>query len=227
MNNFEDIIKVIPQKPYFRDLTRDIVIYCDDCRNILSHIPDKVIDLVLIDPPYGVGLDYLSYNDTQDNWRELMDFIIPWGIKNVGMCILSPGGISSLGYIYQNYPPDWLICWYKGAQPAHCYIGFSHWEPQLVYGKNKGVKFPDYFFALPEMNKKINHPCPKPLKWGLHLIHNTTQYNDLVLDPFLGSGTTVYCAKKLGRKCIGIEIEEKYCEVSANRCRQTVMDLKI
>jgi len=49
---------------------------------------------------------------------------------------------------------------------------------------------------------------------------------DLILDPFLGSGTTAYCAKKLNRRCIGIEIEERYCEIAANRCRQMVFDLR-
>ena len=48
--------------------------------------------------------------------------------------------------------------------------------------------------------------------------------NDLILDPFLGSGTTCYCAKKLNRYSIGIEIEEKYCEIAARRCCQEVMD---
>ncbi|KKL72441.1 hypothetical protein LCGC14_2084950, partial [marine sediment metagenome] len=51
--------------------------------------------------------------------------------------------------------------------------------------------------------------------------------DQVILDPFLGSGTTAYCAKKLNRKCIGIEIEEKYCEIAANRCRQSVMELKL
>ena len=50
---------------------------------------------------------------------------------------------------------------------------------------------------------------------------------NLILDPFLGSGTTAYCAKKLNRKCIGIEISEKYCEIAAKRCSQSVMKLEI
>ena len=59
------------------------------------------------------------------------------------------------------------------------------------------------------------------------LIERLSNSGNLILDPFLGSGTTAYCAKKLNRKCIGIEIEEKYCEIAAKRCSQSVMRLEI
>jgi len=59
------------------------------------------------------------------------------------------------------------------------------------------------------------------------LVLKFSEENNIILDPFLGSGTTAYCAKKLGRKCIGIEIEEKYCEIAARRCSQSVMRLEI
>ena len=59
------------------------------------------------------------------------------------------------------------------------------------------------------------------------LIRCFSKATDTILDPFLGSGTTAYCAKRLNRKCIGIEIEEKYCEIAANRCRQSVMTLNV
>ena len=68
-----------------------------------------------------------------------------------------------------------------------------------------------------------NHPCPKLAEFWILLIAKDVE---IVLDPFLGSGTTAYCAKKLGRKCIGIEIEEKYCEIAARRCSQSVMRLE-
>lgn len=74
------------------------------------------------------------------------------------------------------------------------------------------------------------HPCPWPAEIPTRLIKMFTlinKFKPIVLDPFLGSGTTAYCAKKLNRLCIGIEIEEKYCEIAANRCRQTVMKLDI
>ena len=70
------------------------------------------------------------------------------------------------------------------------------------------------------------HPAIYPDKLALDHILSWSNPDDLILDPFLGSGTTCYCAKKLNRKCIGIEIEEKYCEIAAKRCSQGVFDLR-
>ena len=73
----------------------------------------------------------------------------------------------------------------------------------------------------------FQHPATFPEKLAADHILSWSNLGDTVLDPFLGSGTTAYCAKKLNRKCIGIEIEEKYCEIAAKRCRQSVMALKV
>ncbi len=70
------------------------------------------------------------------------------------------------------------------------------------------------------------HPCEKPKGLIDNLLLTVGKESQLILDPFLGSGTTAYCAKKLNRKCIGIEIEEKYCEIAAKRCSQGVFDLR-
>ncbi|MDD4873377.1 MAG: site-specific DNA-methyltransferase [Dehalococcoidales bacterium] len=70
------------------------------------------------------------------------------------------------------------------------------------------------------------HPTQKPddlMVWCLSFFPEA----DLILDPFLGSGTTALAAKILNRKCIGIEIEEKYCEIAAKRCCQSVMRLEV
>ena len=69
------------------------------------------------------------------------------------------------------------------------------------------------------------HPSQKPFGLMCALIKDTDA--NLILDPFLGSGTTAYCAKKLGRKCIGIEIEEDYCRIAARRCAQEILPLDI
>ena len=66
------------------------------------------------------------------------------------------------------------------------------------------------------------HPNEKPIDLPLHFIRLTTEIGGMVLDPFMGSGTTLRAAKDLGRKAIGIEIEERYCEIAAKRMRQEV-----
>jgi len=69
------------------------------------------------------------------------------------------------------------------------------------------------------------HPCPKPLIWMRWAAALGSRTGETVLDPFMGSGTTLRAAKDLGRKAIGIEIEERYCEIAANRMAQLAMPL--
>ena len=72
--------------------------------------------------------------------------------------------------------------------------------------------------------KPSGHAAEKPVNLILKIINESG--GDLILDPFMGSGTTLVAAKMLGRRAIGIEIEEKYAEIAANRLRQSVMRLE-
>jgi len=71
----------------------------------------------------------------------------------------------------------------------------------------------------------VGHLAIFPEQLALNCILACSDMGDTIIDPFLGSGTTCYCAKKLNRKCIGIEIEERYCEIAARRCSQGVFNL--
>jgi site-specific DNA-methyltransferase (adenine-specific) len=87
-------------------------------------------------------------------------------------------------------------------------------------GSNAGC---DYVKAPIVPSKELEgHPCPKPLLWGKGFIALFPKA-DTILDPFMGSGTVLRAAKDLGRKAIGIEIEEKYCEIAVKRLQQEVL----
>lgn len=190
-----------------------------DCREVLPQL--ESVDLVCTDPPYGVGFEYESYTDTLDAWKYLLDFLIPWCRANSKMTILPSCQINQLEWIYANHKPDWLICWYKGSPGHAAKIGFNDWEPLLVYGRPPQISMHDYFFAKPEQPN--GHPCPKPVEFSKYLISRGSNEGDVVLDATCGSGTTLRAAKDLGRRCIGIEIEEKYCEIAAKRLQQEVL----
>lgn len=71
---------------------------------------------------------------------------------------------------------------------------------------------------------KFDHPSQKPYPYMTWLVNRLSEEGQIILDPFIGSGTTLRAAKDLRRKAIGIEIEEKYCEIAARRLGQEVLD---
>ena len=214
-------------KPYYQD--DFVTIYNADCRDVLPTL-DKV-DLLFADPPYGVGVDYLSYDDTQESLDELIaDAIIPAIGTAADVSLITPGTSNMW-----SYPkPTWTLCFASGAGTGRGPWGFNSWQPILAYGKDPylaqglGCRPDTKLTSEPASKDGGIHPCPKPhilMKWSA--ARGTTGAGQTVLDPFMGSGTTLRAAKDLGRKSIGIELEEKYCEIAAKRMSQMVMELAL
>ncbi len=206
-------------KPYYQD--EWVTIYWGDCREILPELPK--VDLVLTDPPYNVGLNYsdgdsrIDYDDWCKDWFSMLPrpIFLTVGMVNIAMW-------------FRLEEPKWLMAWMKPNQCSPSSLGgFNIWEPVLVYGKpTKRIGQDGFSMAISTNQAYVGvHPCPKDEKSWSKLITIISNKDEIILDPFLGSGTTAYCAKKLNRKCIGIEIEEKYCEIAAKRCSQGVFDL--
>jgi len=218
MRNSTEAKETTLQKPYYQD--NAITIYHGDCRNIL---PVIAADIAITDPPYGVGFKYAAYDDG----------------NMIGYCALIGSVLDLLQPLpiiiavgkrnLWSYPPAReILCWQKPGSTGHNNLGgFNEWEPILVY-RNLAKNPVSDWIRLPDCvnhDRGNNHPCPKPLKLFTWLINQCTQDCDVIVDPFMGSGTTIRAAKDLGRKAIGIEIDERYCEIAAQRMAQGVLDL--
>lgn len=204
-----------------------------DCLEIMREFPDKSVDLVLTDPPYNaknIGPNARVYEGQmmQVPQEEYIAFCQNWfrEAERVGKNILFTPGIGNMCYYPQ---PTWAICWHKPAAVSFNRMGgFNAWEPIFFYGKmpkgkhiGQDYKRQDTFNLMPGIEK--GHPCPKPLPLIKWLVEKFTNENDIVLDPFLGSGTTTTAAKQLGRKYIGIDIILTYCQMSEACLRQEVL----
>ena len=204
---------------YFAD--ESVTIINGDSREVLPTLERAA--LILTDPPYGVNLEYDTWQDTEANWYELMDAMLPLMRVQAQMVICVSCQIKRLEWVYRNHAPDWLIAWHKGSPGHVSYVGFNDWEPLLVYGKPQGLAMHDYM-SIPNTERMggNGHPCPNPEKWATWLIERATKPGDLVIDPYMGSGTTLRAAKDLNRRAIGIDLSAKYCEIAKQRMSQSV-----
>ena len=214
-------------KPYYEQ--DGITIYYGDCREVL---PGMRADSVLTDPPYGIGLDYDSGPDDwrpgTDLWRLVFDAMDDAGLMTATVSS-SPlpswmAEIESAGFIYHHCSVYWNKCRAGGNHSGR--YAFA-WEPILHYGKvpRSGFKLASRMLSdvYPHVGAKTtDHPAERDRGTWTKLL--TITPGELVLDPFMGSGTTLVAAKQLGRKAIGIELSERYCEIAAKRLAQGVLD---
>ncbi len=192
-----------------------ITIYHGDCREVLPSIGP--VDLVLTDPPYGLGDRWQG-----GTWGSAPEYADArrWDVRVdesfLGLLVAAGRQAIMWGGNYYAMPPcRGLLAWVKSnAVPtmADLEIAWTTFDrPAKAW--SSGVN-PD---------GKHLHPTQKPIGLMRWCIQQTDGDSETILDPFMGSGTTLRAAKDLGRKAIGIEIEERYCEIAANRLRQEVL----
>jgi len=220
-------------KPYYQD--EAVTIYHGDCREILPTLPQ--VDLVLTDPPYGVSYKKKGEEYMVGDTVNLIPYFLPLArraLKPDGAIYLFSSTtklVDTLPVFNTYFKLHSIIIWDKriGQIPRQLSHYKLRYEP-ILYG-SKGLHrlngYADDVFQcdIPRGNERV-HPTQKPIEIVKYLLGNSTNEESLTLDSFLGSGTTAVVCKELNRKCIGIEIEEKYCEIAANRCRQMVMPLE-
>jgi DNA modification methylase len=124
------------------------------------------------------------------------------------------------------------VMWCQYAMPG--YIGRVLGGNETVYVFGEPIEFRKGQQVIPSISPKaqpgqrpdVGHPCSRALIHQKFIVRWTSNEADLICDPFCGSGTTLIAAKEFQRQAIGIEIEEKYCELAAKRLSQQVFDFK-
>ena len=217
-------------KPYYEHA--GITIYHGDCREVL---PLVAADVFVTDPPYGVegGLGgdarirgKSAYGSSA--WADTPQYVCEVACEVVrGLSVSCRAGAVTPGVrMMFAYPqPVDVGCLWTPSNPCHGPWGFTTFHPILYYGSDwrAGIGALPSGLLVTESAPKNGHPCPKPLKAWSWLVGKVSRDGDVILDPFAGSGTTLRAAKNLGRRAIGIEIEEKYCEIAARYLAQEVM----
>jgi DNA methylase len=213
-----------------------ITIYHGDCREILPTLGP--VDLVLTDPPYGInhtsGQSRELWGAVSDAWGDasikgdddttLRDYVIAWA-----------GGLPCIVFgtwrIVRPVNTHTVLIWDKGANSGMGDLSIPFkpsFEEIYLIGKHGYCGSRDEgvlkgFYQPGRISMGRIHPMQKPVTLMRYLMSKTTSAT--ILDPFMGSGTTLRAAKDLGRRAIGIEIDERYCEIAARRLSQEVFDL--
>lgn len=222
-----------------------ITIYHGDCREILPHLPKA--DLLLCDPPYGSGLsvDYAERFSPQpgsNRWWKSSDRKLSVRHKPIvgddepfdpAHLLSFPARVHVLwgANWYSSRLPDSGAWWVWDKRNGKRDVSDADWpmsEGELAWtDKGKGVRiFRHTWFGLIRDSEigRHYHPTQKPVELMRWCIVSANA-KGLIVDPYMGSGPVLEAAKLMGLSAVGIEIEEKYCEIAAKRLSQEVLPL--
>ena len=224
-------------KPYYRE--ENITIYNGDCLEVMKKLPDKSIDLLLTDIPYGEvsrksnGLRNLDKKDADIFNIDMQIMLNEFNRITKGSIYIFCGyeQLSEIWAYFKKYNATIRLLIWEKTNPSpmngqHIYL--SGIEPCVW------IRFPNATFNAHCKNtvfrypsgKGKQHPTQKNINLFKEFIEISSNKGDLVLDPFLGSGTTAVACKRLGRKCIGIELSQEYCDLAVVRLGQEVLNFK-
>ena len=221
-----------------------------DCLELMKDIPDGSVDLVLTDPPYmiaTVGAGIYKRADKQyvkelggikDGFDEkVLDEICRVMKKiNVYFFCSQKQIIPLIDYFVKKKNCNWnILSWHKSNPVPVCrnkyltdteFVLFFREKGVKIYGEYK-TKFTYYVTPLNQKDKKqYEHPTIKPVKILQNLIVNSTLENGVVLDCFMGSGSTGVACVNTNRRFIGIELDDKYFEIAKQRIDAAICDKK-
>lgn len=217
--------------PYYQDDW--VTIYHGDCREILPALDvvcDPEYDALITDPPFNVGKDYGASSDdlADDEYESLLSSVAAF--SEVQAWITPTNRLSLFSALLGDAYP---VVVRRGAHGPKRWGWFDQFDMILVRGKPnrytsnlwEGIRLKGegYFFR----EETFGHPGYTPQPVMARLIALLSKPQGIVVDPFAGTGTTLREAKAQGRFAVGIELDERWCDVAARRCAQEVLPLEV
>ena len=224
-------------EPYYRD--ERTAIYCCDCMELMKMLPDNCIDLVVTSPPYNIGTgkganwkakEWYSDDMPESEYQKWQRSIVleclrvsevvcyNHKVRNRDLRVIHPVFWLPHEYLYQE------IIWSRERTPQmnKCYFHPTDERIYILATNPKGImKDNGNFSTVWEIRFNQRTDFPNPNTFPDELVERCTraftEENGIVFDPFLGSGTTCVVARKMGRRSIGCDIVEEYCEVAKRR----------
>lgn len=228
-------------QPYYE--SGGITIYHGDCLEVLDAL--SAVDLVVTDPPYTFGLASTFAEGKAGSWGDMMNNA-HWYASWLGQCQRLTQNTSGAAWVFNSWrsfpvlakaametpwPIESLLVWDKqwigpggqrGLRPSYELVALFA-QPAFALA-DRGL--PDIWQQQWSAIKPTGHAAEKPLQLMGRLIRESVDKDDaIILDPFMGSGTTLRAAKDAGHRAIGIEVEERWCEFAATRLAQEVFAL--
>lgn len=211
-----------------------IQIFHGDCRDVTV----SNVDAIVTDPPFFMPADHYqsrvkwqrSWGDVSilgTFWRATLAVLVPSLLPTGHFITFCNGDSYSVFYpeMYCHFDTLKSLVWDRGEvglgriwRHRHELMIAARWRESFVDIRGRLWEDVIQVDAIP--TKEREHPIDKPRGLLQVLIEPITPDDGLILDPFMGGGSTLLAARDLGRRAIGIEIEERYCEVAANRLRR-------
>lgn len=218
-------------------------IWNEDCRTGLSHVKDGSVDLVLMDPPYefasvrgsgAFGSGNRAYHSELEGIShgidaELLDLIMSKMRRVNAYVFCSKAQLPFyLGYFSDRGCNFDLLTWHKSNPTPACSNKYLSDTEYIVFARDPGVRLYGSYdtkrkWWVTPVNRRdrelFGHPTVKPLEIVRTLVENSTRGGDVVLDPFIGSGTTAVACVLTGRDYVGFEVDPTYYAAAVERVR--------
>jgi DNA modification methylase len=225
--------------PYYQD--HAVTIYHGDCRDVLPQLSLRA-DAIITDPPFFMpATHYQSRTTWQRSWGDTSPLAEFFG-RIIELCTrhLKPSGhfltfcdgnSFPVFYpeVYRRFTSVSTLVWDKDKigmgrvwRKQHELLIAARWDTSEFH--DDGVTRSDVIRCKPTPSAARLHPVEKPLAVIGHVLAPTVPPGGLVVDPFMGAGSTLQAARSLGRRAVGIETEEHYCELAAQRFAQDALD---